>query len=203
MQQKRWKLSFRQAFGVRSTQKLVKIYNKLAQIRKRSHNSWNSRRQFWKEMTQNIFWINSRGVTRRFREKIASFWWKIVKFVATVIISFFKCQNIYIRAFIIIFFLAILGKKLSPKTYKNRQNGDKSPHLVTLDKFDESLQFSRFHKDINFFVFFYLHHSCWRSIVIQPNWPLLKSLLPTATWLLIFNWLNEFILLVSHFTVLY
>ena len=41
------------------------------------------------------------SVTRCFEEKIASFWWEIAKFVATVYkyyFGFLKAQNIYIKA---------------------------------------------------------------------------------------------------------
>ena len=119
--------------------------------------------------------FNVDRVTRCFKEKIASFLVKVAKFVATVILSFFKTQNIYIKAVLkcrntyikgynkieniylktqilscylgeklkicpqtkiskfVTKFLAIFGRKKSPKRSQNCQNGDKSPYLVTLN----------------------------------------------------------------------
>ena len=62
-------------------------------------------------------------------KKSPAFWQKSPNLSPQYINKIFKPQNVYIKAFMNWRFLA---KKLSPKSSKNRQNGDKLPYLVTL-----------------------------------------------------------------------
>ena len=54
------------------------------------------------------------------------------------------------KAFINFFFGRFCVKNLSPKWSKNRQNGDKSPNLVTLPRIDEFKKTKTFHFGENF-----------------------------------------------------
>ena len=71
----------------------------------------------------------SASVTRCLEQNVASILLKDAKFCRHIKKQFFKPQNIYIKP---IMFGDFVGEKKLPKLAENRQNGYKSPNLVTV-----------------------------------------------------------------------